>query len=119
LLGNAWVLDPAGRFTYVTPFAQTSVGMTREELNAPLDEGHFGWKLTVHPDDYDHVASSLQHWLRTGEHWNVEYRIRRATGNYAWHRVAGRPLHDSHGRITGWFGAGIDIDVYKRTEAAL
>lgn len=119
LLGNAWVLDPAGRFTYVTPFAQTSVGMTREELNAPLDEGHFGWKLTVHPDDYDHVASSLQHCLRTGEHWNVEYRIRRATGNYAWHRVAGRPLHDSHGRITGWFGAGIDIDVYKRTEAAL
>ena len=125
LYGGAWALDSRGKFTYATPTSQTSIGMTLEDLNRSLDGRDFidggedGWKLTVHPDDYDHMSTVFRHGLRTGTAWNVEYRILRANGDYVWHRVGARPTLDTLGRVTGWYGISLDIDVYKRTEAAL
>jgi PAS domain S-box-containing protein len=125
LHGAAWVLDASGQFTYATPTAQTSIAMTLEDLNVLLDDkpflegGRQGWQRGTHPDDSENVAESLRRALRTGEQWNFEYRILRANGVYVWHRAAARPMHDDHGRVTGWYGTTIDIDVYKRTEAAL
>ncbi len=125
LHGAAFAFDASGTFTYATPVAQTSIGMTLDDLNRPLgggafiDGGDFGWKLGVHPDDYEAAAAQLRHCLRTGEHYNCEYRVRRATGEYVWHRFAIRPTRNDSGRITGWYGIGFDIDVYTKTEAAL
>ncbi|HET9067477.1 MAG TPA: PAS domain-containing protein [Amaricoccus sp.] len=125
LHGAAFAFDAAGRFTYATPIAQTSIAMTLEDLNRPLgggafiDGGDVGWKRGVHPEDYEAAAASLRRSLRTGEPFNHEYRVLRATGDYVWHRFAIRPSRADDGRITGWYGIGFDIDVYKRTEAAL
>jgi PAS domain S-box-containing protein len=125
LYGGAWALDARGRFTYATPTAQTSIGLTLEDLNETLDGrefidgGEHGWKRTVHPDDYEQMANGFRTGLVRGEAWNVEYRILRANGDYVWHRVGARPTHDAHGRVTGWYGISLDIDVYKKTEAAL
>lgn len=125
LFGAAFAFDAFGTFTYATPIAQTSIALTLEELNEPLsskgflDGGDLGWKRGVHPDDYEDVAAALRNCLRTGEHFHHEWRVLRATGQWVWHRFAIRPTHDIQGRITGWYGVGIDIDVYKKTEAAL
>lgn len=125
LHGKAWAFDPTGKFTYVTPAAQVAIDMALEDLNCRLGEREFidggeaGWMRGVHPDDVDRAASSLRHCLKTGEPWNIEYRMLRATGHYVWHRISARPTRDEEGRITGWFGTSIDIDVYKKTEAAL
>ncbi len=125
LYGKAWVFDAEGQFTYVTPAAQAAIDMTLRDLNAPVrggkfvDGGDVGWSRGVHPDDYESAAASLRHCLKTGEHWHVEYRMLRATGAYVWHRIAARPTRDGQGRITGWYGTSIDIDVYKKIEAAL
>lgn len=125
LHGKAWAFDAAGRFTYVTPAAQIVIDMALEDLNRRLGErefidgGEVGWMRGVHPDDVDRAASTLRHCLKTGEPWNIEYRMLRATGQYVWHRISARPTQDGEGRITGWFGTSIDIDVYKKTEAAL
>lgn len=125
LHGKAWAFDAMGRFTYVTPAAQVAIDMALEDLNRRLGEREFidggeaGWMRGVHPDDVDRAASTLRHCLRTGEPWNIEYRMLRATGQYVWHRISARPTRDDEGRITGWFGTSIDIDVYKKTEAAL
>lgn len=125
LHGKAWAFDTEGKFTYVTPSAQTVIGMTLETLNAPvrggrfIDGGDVGWSRGVYPDDYEAAAETLRHSLRTGEPWNAEYRMLRATGQYVWHRISARPSRDRMGRITGWYGTSIDVDVYKRTEAAL
>ncbi len=125
LHGAAFAFDAAGRFTYATPIAQTSIAMTLEDLNRPLgggafmDGGDLGWKLGVHPDDYEEAAAHLRQCLRTGEPFNHEYRVLRATGDYVWHRFAIRPSRREDGRITGWYGIGFDIDVYRKTEAAL
>ncbi len=125
LYGKAWALNAEGQFTYVTPSGQIAIGMTLEDLNRPLngrpflDGGDNGWSLGVHPDDYPQAAEAFRHSLRTGEHWHVEYRMLRTTGQYVWHRIAARPTADAAGRITGWYGTSVDIDVYKRTEMAL
>ena len=125
LHGAAFAFDAAGRFTYATPIAQTSIAMTLEDLNRPLgggafvDGGDLGWKLGVHPEDYETAAAHLRQCLRTGEPFNHEYRVLRATGEHVWHRFAIRPTRADDGRVTGWFGIGFDIDVYKKTEAAL
>ncbi len=126
LYGKAWALNATGEFTYVTPSGQIAIGMTLRDLNRRLednrgfvDRGDHGWSLGVHPDDYPRAAASFRHSLRTGEHWHIEYRMRRTTGNYVWHRIAARPTLDGSGKITGWYGTSIDIDVYKKTEAAL
>lgn len=125
LYGGAWAMDASGQFTYATPTAQTSIAMTLEDLNELLEGkpflegGEQGWQRGTHPEDRKRVGESLRQALRTGEHWNVEYRVLRANGAYVWHRAAARPTRDSQERITGWYGATLDIDVYKRTEAAL
>jgi PAS domain S-box-containing protein len=119
LFGNGWAFDAAGRWIYLHPFAQNSLGVTLEDLNASLNEGHTAWKRLLHPDDYDRIAAAWRHCLQTGDHFNVEFRFRRATGMYVWARTAARPSHDSQGRITGWFGIALDVDVYKKTVAAL
>ena len=125
LHGAAFAFDASGRFTYATPIAQTSIAMTLEDLNRPLgggafvEGGDYGWKLGVHPDDYEGAAARLRHCLRTGEDYNYDYRVLRATGDYVWHRFAIRPTRADDGHLTGWYGIGFDIDVYKRTEAAL
>ena len=125
LHGKAWAFDAMGRFTYVTPAAQVAIDMALEDLNRRLGEREFidggeaGWMRGVHPDDVDRAASTLRHCLKTGEPWNIEYRMLRATGQYVWHRISARPTRDDNGQITGWFGTSIDIDVYKKTEAAL
>lgn len=125
LHGAAFAFDTAGRFTYASPIAQTSIAMTLEDLNRPLgseaflDGGDFGWKLGVHPEDYGAAAAHLRDCMRTGRPFDHDYRVLRATGDYVWHRFSIRPTRADDGRVTGWFGIGFEIDVYKRTEAAL
>lgn len=119
LFGNGWAFDADGRWLYLHPFAQNSLGVTLSDLNAPVKEGHTAWKRLLHPEDYDATAAAWLHSLRTGDHFNVEFRFRRATGIYSWARTAARPVRNSEGRITGWFGIALDIDVYKKTVAAL
>ncbi|KWV49072.1 hypothetical protein AS156_16535 [Bradyrhizobium macuxiense] len=125
LYGIGWALDAHGKFTYATPIAQTSIGLTLDDLNESLDGrefidgGEHGWKRMVHPADYEQMATTFRNGLLRGEPWNVEYRILRVNGDYVWHRSGARPTHDNHGRVTGWYGISLDIDVYKKTEAAL
>lgn len=125
LYGAAFAFDATGHFTYATPMAQTSIAMTLEDLNAPLgggtfiDGGDLGWKNGVHPDDYEGAATELRRCMRAGEPFNYEYRVLRASGAYVWHRFAIRPARAGDGRITGWYGTGADIDVFRKTNDAL
>lgn len=123
--GSAFAFDAEGRFTYATPMAQTSLAMTLDDFNEPLsdaaflDGGDLGWKRGVHPADYDGASAELRRCMRSGTPFNYEYRVLRATGEYVWHRFAIRPARADDGRVTGWYGTGFDVDVFRRTDAAL
>jgi PAS domain S-box-containing protein len=117
--GFAWSADAAGRFTYVSPNTLVFLGSASEELNDSEGEDEFGWRRVVHPDDYDRVAARWRHCLKTGDHYDMEHRLRRADGIYRWFRNSGRSSRDSKGRITQWYGTTIDIEDQKQAEAAL
>ena len=123
--GSAFAFDAEGYFTYATPMAQTSLAMTLDDFNEPLsgkaflDGGDLGWKKGVHPADYEGASVELRRCMRSGEPFNYEYRVLRATGDYVWHRFAIRPARAADGRITGWYGTGFDIDVFRKTDDAL
>lgn len=119
LLGNSWAFDSVGRPTYLTPFAQTFVSATLDEFQAAVDDGDTFFKRTSHPDDYEHLAAAWRRSLKTGEPFYIERRIRRASGIFDWSRTAIVPTHDDQGRVTGWYGASMDLDAYRIAELAL
>lgn len=119
LFGNGWAFDAEGRWIYLPLFAQTTLGLTPDNLNAACDDGHISWKRLLHPDEYEHVAGNWRASLTTGAPFHAEFRIRRANGVYAWARTAACPVRHADGHITGWYGTSIDIDVYRKTEEAL
>jgi PAS domain S-box-containing protein len=73
----------------------------------------------LHPDDVAETARALNHAFQTGEPFQREHRLRRADGEYRWHRVRAEPQRDPKGQIVQWFGLSVDIDERKRSEERL
>lgn len=78
-----------------------------------------GWQAFVHPDD---LPACLERWracTRTGETYEVEFRLRRNNGEYRWHLARAVPMRDASGRVTKWFGTNTDVDDVKRAQDEL
>jgi PAS domain S-box-containing protein len=84
-------------------------------------EAMFGWdwRQAVHPDDLPRTLKAVEHTMQTAEPLRVEYRLRRADGQYRWHIGWAWPLKDSEGHIVKWFGTATDIHDRKQAEEAL
>jgi PAS domain S-box-containing protein len=68
------------------------------------------WADWVHPEDR---ARALAAWTRAreaGEGFQVEYRLRRGSGEHRWVLAGGQPERDAQGRVSRWYGACTDID---------
>ena len=86
----------------------------------PPDSGEgFGWAVIIHPEDRDRTVARWMESVRTGEQFEIEYRLRRSDGDYRWFIGRARAVRDDDGNIVRWFGAVSDIDELKRAEAAL
>ncbi|MBI4693464.1 MAG: EAL domain-containing protein [Gammaproteobacteria bacterium] len=78
------------------------------------DELSFGWETGLHPDD------RAQHWadyraaLERKAPITVEYRLRRADGEYRWIRDTALPRLDERGGLLGYCGACIDVTEERR-----
>ncbi len=70
----------------------------------------------LHPDDRDRFEHELR--ARDGEGVTVdlEYRLRRKTGEYRWYRGSGKASKDRDGRPGRMVGSIQDIDARKRAE---
>jgi PAS domain S-box-containing protein len=88
-------------------------GQTREEAMG------WAWAGALHPDDADRVLANWRAGLDSGEPVEMEFRCRRADGTYRWFLDRNLPLRNDEGQIIKWYGILFDIDVLKKTEAAL
>jgi len=75
-----------------------------------------GWNDPLHPDDQQRAWDRWKRSLETGEDYEIEYRFRRADGEYRWFLGRALPMRDETGRIVRWFGTCTDIDDQKRLE---
>lgn len=76
------------------------------------------WLAAIHPDDHDRVQSSINAVMerRTLEHWETEYRFRRADGVYVDVFDRGYVVRDATGAATRMIGAMQDRTAQKRAE---
>jgi PAS domain S-box-containing protein len=78
-----------------------------------------GWIDGVHAEDRDYCVSTYVQSFERRESLRVEYRLRRADGEYAWVLDTGVPRHSSDGIFSGYIGSCIDITERKQAEEAL
>ena len=78
-----------------------------------------GWNGLFHPDDQSRAWDLWRHSLKTGDAYEIQYRLRHRSGDYRW--VLGRalPIRDNEGKITRWMGTCTDIHDQKLLEHEL
>jgi PAS domain S-box-containing protein len=89
-----------------------------EFIDRPEDAGHAAdWSRHVHPDDLPEVAAQWVAVLKSGDPYNVEFRVRGGDGQYRDFLTRALPIRDENGAIVHWFGTCTDISDRKRIEA--
>ncbi len=74
----------------------------------------------LHPEDRQVTMERFNQARATGTAFNVEHRIRSASGDYRWFLVRAEPYHDpATGRVTQWYGSSVDIHDRKLAEESL
>ena len=106
-----WTASEDGRVDYYNA--------RRAEYRGAADGDGDRWEPFVHPDDVPATRAAWERAASSGELYEMEHRLQRADGEYAWHLSRGVPVRDAEGRIAKWYGTATDIDARKRAEAAL
>jgi PAS domain S-box-containing protein len=83
------------------------------------DELGIGWTRCVHQDDYDRCIQTYNNACDRREPFTMEYRLRRADGEFRWVLDSGIPRLSQSGEFLGYIGTAIDITERKAAEQAL
>jgi len=76
------------------------------------------WNGMFHVDDQERAWATWRESLKTGEPYQIEYRLRHVTGEYRWTLGRALPMRDADGKILRWFGTCTEIDDLKHAEEA-
>ena len=79
----------------------------------------YRWLEQLHPEDRDKTVSDWMEKVKTGESFDIEFRIRRNDGVYHWFKTRAVPMHDTDGNIIKWFGSNTDFHEIKKAEEQL
>ena len=107
---HIWTTDPDGYHGYFSRRWYEFTGATLAETEGDR------WLRFVHPDDRERTVARWRHSLRTGEPYSIEYRFRKASGDYCWFWGQAVPQRNEAGEIVGWFGTLTDISERKRLD---
>ena len=76
------------------------------------------WLELVHPDDRPGVRGVYTSSAELHTDFAIEYRMRRADGEYRWMLDSGAPRHSTRGDYLGSIGTSLDITDRRRAEQA-
>lgn len=98
-----WTSDTQGQCDYFNEpwFLFTGRSMAEEQ--------GMGWLEGVHPEDRTACARDFLAALTDRVRFQIEYRIRRADGEYRWVRDEGCPRYDAQGAFIGYIGYCMDV----------
>ena len=92
------------------------LGYAAEEVSSPS----FRFASIVHPDDLAQIRQDVATHLRSGaETWEQSYRLRRASGEYAWHYDFTRATRGQDGEVVRLRGYLFDQSRIKELELQL
>ena len=108
-----WMSGPDKLCTY---FSKSWLDFTGRPLDRELGDG---WSAGVHPDDLQRCLDTYARAFDARQGFRMEYRLRRADGEYRWVLDAGEPRFEPDGTFEGYIGSCIDITDQKRVEEEL
>ncbi|WP_257452612.1 PAS domain-containing sensor histidine kinase [Archangium lipolyticum] len=108
-----WVTDTQGMCTYLNRQWYDFTGQTEE-----MGLG-FGWLNAVHPEDAGPAQAIFLDAHARREPFRLDYRLRRADGEYRWAIDAAAPRFGPGGEFLGYIGSVIDITERRRREELL
>lgn len=103
-----WVLDLELRPTGRNVPWEVYTGQSQDEY------GQLGWLGAVHPDDREFVRAEAVRGLASGTPVSMEFRVRRADGQYRRNFIRAIPISEE-GRIIEWIGTASDVEEARRT----
>jgi PAS domain S-box-containing protein len=104
----------AGADGIVDYFNRRWYGYTGEAENARALPASY-----VHPEDVERAKAGWEHAFRDGVDYDVEVRLRSASGSYRWFLARALPVRNQQGDIVKWIGTSTDIDDQKNAEERL
>ena len=108
-----WIAGAGGETTYINRRWYDMTGTSQTEGLGT------GWMGAVHPDDRAPLSEKWQASLRSGETFEIEYRLHDAVKGYRWYLDRAIPLRNDKGAIQQWFGTCTDIDDQKHHQQIL
>ena len=118
LLGDSapimlWI---SGRDAKCTSFNQRWLEFTGRTMEMEIGDG---WVEGVHPEDLQPCMNMYLTSFANRQHFRMEYRLRRADGQYRWILDTGVPRYMSDGEFAGFIGSCIDITDFREANEAL
>jgi PAS domain S-box-containing protein len=108
-----WITDANGDVTFLNRTWMEFTGLPREQAYG------FSWLELVHPDDRERVREEFLTANELRAKQRLEYRTRRADGEYRWMIDTATPYFNAAGVFQGYIGSVIDITDRKREEQNL
>lgn len=99
-----------------TYFNEPWLDFTGRALEQELGDG---WAEGVYPDDLPDCFKTYVEAFDAHKSFEMEYRLRNASGEYRWIRDMGTPNYNSKGEFVGYIGHCFDITEHKNFENKL
>jgi PAS domain S-box-containing protein len=110
---HVWTARPDGLLNWFNPRVYEYAGAVVGELDGEK------WGAIVHPDDVPTAVVAWTHSVQTGDPYEVEFRLRAASGAFRWFLARAVPARDEQGKIVRWIGTNTDVHDQKMIAAEL
>ena len=108
-----WLSDPSGKIFQVNQAALNFMGL-KSDADVPGE-----WMAHIHPHDLRGVICECAHANENQKGFSIEFRLRRADGEYRWVLDMGAPRFNQDGSFAGLIGYACDVTDQKRAQEAL
>ncbi len=110
-----WDWDIVRDQVFYSPYFKGMLGYADTEFPNTLAS----FKQSLHPDDVDRVFHLIERHISHQVPYDIEFRLKRKTGDYHWFYAKGLALWDDQGNAVRMAGSLIDVTERKRSEQRL